>query len=269
MIEDYVITDICTDDTNCVPIPPTFQHTALAPVRDQQSCAACWSFVITDCMYNAFSVAGHPPPEALSAQYLLDCWWMGKDCRNGAAPELVYNLKQVTDIGVPLESFLPYRAKPAKTCVKKGMERRYMIERGTAKNLCNPVPWFLPKKLKTSVIEKNIKRMQLAILDHSIVGTIRVYDELYSWDFDKYPEYRVSYNPGKFIGMHAIELVGWTETSWICRTSWGPEFGIDGLFKVRRGHNEAGIESRASTFTISVAGQLPGPPPSLGLWRKW
>lgn len=29
---------------------------------------------------------------------------------------------------------------------------------------------------------------------------------------------------------------------WLCANSWGTSFGIDGFFKIYRGHDECGIE---------------------------
>ena len=54
-------------------------------------------------------------------------------------------------------------------------------------------------------------------------------------------------NCAYFSGGHAIVLFGWGETPqgvkyWWGRNSWGPEWGLQGLFKIRRGTNEVGIE---------------------------
>ena len=49
-------------------------------------------------------------------------------------------------------------------------------------------------------------------------------------------------------GGHAIVIVGWgiekeTDTKfWWVQNSWGPEWGINGFFRIKRGNNECGIE---------------------------
>ncbi|ORM41375.1 putative cathepsin C [Babesia sp. Xinjiang] len=52
---------------------------------------------------------------------------------------------------------------------------------------------------------------------------------------------------------HAVAIVGWDETRvdgrvvkyWICRNSWGENWGDYGYFKIERGNNAYGIESEA------------------------
>ncbi len=50
------------------------------------------------------------------------------------------------------------------------------------------------------------------------------------------------------IGGHAVRILGWGVDKqgvdyWLVANSWGPEWGLDGFFKIRRGTNECGIES--------------------------
>lgn len=49
-------------------------------------------------------------------------------------------------------------------------------------------------------------------------------------------------------GNHAVKLIGWGVDHgvkyWLLVNSWGTEWGDHGLFKIRRGTNECGIEGR-------------------------
>jgi len=55
---------------------------------------------------------------------------------------------------------------------------------------------------------------------------------------------------------HSIAIVGWGEENgvkfWICKNSYGPDWGEGGYFRVRRGQNDFGIESQPSTFDPSL-----------------
>lgn len=54
---------------------------------------------------------------------------------------------------------------------------------------------------------------------------------------------------------HAVLVVGFgTDTKtrepyWIVKNSWGPEWGENGYFRIRRGTDECGIESLAVEST--------------------
>lgn len=56
---------------------------------------------------------------------------------------------------------------------------------------------------------------------------------------------------GKLIGYHLTKLIGWGTYNgvdyWQAVNTWGTNWGQNGLFKIRRGNNTVGIESRVST----------------------
>lgn len=45
-------------------------------------------------------------------------------------------------------------------------------------------------------------------------------------------------------------MVGWGKESgidyWLCANTWSKSWGMDGMFKIRRGTNECGIEWRVT-----------------------
>lgn len=53
-------------------------------------------------------------------------------------------------------------------------------------------------------------------------------------------------------GGHAVKILGWgTESGtdyWLVANSWGPDWGLDGYFKIRRGNNACGIERMGPPF---------------------
>ena len=53
------------------------------------------------------------------------------------------------------------------------------------------------------------------------------------------------------LGGHAVKLIGWGEEEdgekyWLAVNSWSPQWGDHGVFRIRRGTNECGIESQAA-----------------------
>jgi cathepsin B len=50
--------------------------------------------------------------------------------------------------------------------------------------------------------------------------------------------------------LHTVEIVGWGEDNgvpfWLCQNTLGPDWGIEGLFKILRGSNHLGIEHYAT-----------------------
>lgn len=57
---------------------------------------------------------------------------------------------------------------------------------------------------------------------------------------------------GHALGGHAIRIIGWgvdesTKTPyWLVANSWNTDWGDNGLFKIRRGNDECGIENAIS-----------------------
>lgn len=49
------------------------------------------------------------------------------------------------------------------------------------------------------------------------------------------------------MGGHAVKLIGWGVEYgveyWLMVNSWGPTWGDNGLFKIRRGTNECGVDN--------------------------
>lgn len=68
-------------------------------------------------------------------------------------------------------------------------------------------------------------------------------------DFPTYKSGVYHHVNGSSLGGHAIKILGWgvdaiTNTPyWLVANSWNEDWGEEGFFRIRRGHNECGIEA--------------------------
>lgn len=69
----------------------------------------------------------------------------------------------------------------------------------------------------------------------------------------------------KVRGDHAVKLIGWGEEGsvkyWLAQNSWGSKWGEKGFFRIARGEDESGVESRGVFWAIpDVKSVCPGAP---------
>ena len=69
-------------------------------------------------------------------------------------------------------------------------------------------------------------------------------------DFHEYASGIYQHVYGKAKGGHAVKIIGWGEENgikyWIIANSWNPRWGESGFFRMLKGQNECGIESRCA-----------------------
>jgi len=83
------------------------------------------------------------------------------------------------------------------------------------------------------------------IYEHGAVSaTYTVYEDFFAYRSGVYTK-----NSNVRKGGHAVAVIGWGVENgmpyWLCQNSWGPNWGWGGLFKIRRGTNEADFGARA------------------------
>lgn len=77
-------------------------------------------------------------------------------------------------------------------------------------------------------------------------GSVQASFEVYE-DFLIYSSGIYQYQVGDYLGGHAVKIIGWGIEKgvkyWLCVNSWNEEWGDKGMFKIKRGVDECGIES--------------------------
>ncbi|VDM81482.1 unnamed protein product [Strongylus vulgaris] len=61
---------------------------------------------------------------------------------------------------------------------------------------------------------------------------------------------------GTSLGSHAVKVIGWGVDKgvdyWLVANSWNTDWGENGYFRIRRGTNECGFESRICAGDINL-----------------
>ncbi|XP_024086099.1 cathepsin B-like [Cimex lectularius] len=99
-------------------------------------------------------------------------------------------------------------------------------------------------KMKTIYsVSSDVKEIQKELMTNGPVSSMF---KIYS-DFPYYKSGVYQHISGKYLGNHAVRLLGWgTENGipyWLVANSWNTNWGDKGLFKILRGQNECKIES--------------------------
>jgi len=214
---------------------PQFIH----PVRDQGGCGSCWAFAASEVLSDRFAIASNGSTNVvLSPMALVSCDTEHDMGCNGGWPEYAANYLVYT--GIPTDVCEPYdltqQSCPA-TCVD-----------GSAKKLFKYSSW--------SYSTGEAAMMAALVNDGPLAVTIAVYSDFFHYKEGVYQRHWYS---GSLEGYHAIKLLGYGTTDkgenyWIVQNSWGPSWGMNATFMIRRGANECGIELGALDRGCPIGG---------------
>jgi len=220
-------------------------------VLDQGSCGSCYAFAAA----SAFSarMCGKTDEKwniVASPQEMMDC---SNGC-DGGWPLSLYEAIADEKSAKIVENFCDEYTQKKETCGGYcGNGNTYSGVKGTA-------------VIVGDESEEGIKQMQLELMMHG-PGTMAldVYDDFYSYTSGVYVK---SANAVKR-GGHAVTLIGWGEEGdvpyWLVQNSWGADSGDKGFWKIRRGSNEADIETYGLTV---VQPEVPSYCPNLECKNK-
>uniref|UniRef100_A0A7S0HL70 Uncharacterized protein n=1 Tax=Hanusia phi TaxID=3032 RepID=A0A7S0HL70_9CRYP len=198
-------------------------------VLDQGSCGSCYAFA-AGTAYSArlCEMTGRKWNIVASSQELMDC---GNGCDGGWPLSLYERIADERSAKI-VENFCDPYSQVKETCggyCSNG--NAYTGLQGTALIVGDETP-------------DGIKQMQLELMQSGPgVVVFDVYDDFYSYKSGVYTKSASA----KKVGGHAVVLVGWGREDgvdyWLVQNSWGKSSGDEGMWKIRRGSNECGIET--------------------------
>ncbi len=187
----------------------------VTPVRNQGNCGSCWDFSAVAQIESWWKIH-YVRPESmldLSEQFILSCHNNG-GC-DGDWVETVLDF--ATTYGLPSEACFPYYASDTIPCSRGCPDWQ---------SQATTIPGWGYITLEEDIID-NIKA---ALMIHPVSATYTVYSDFYYYTGGVY-----EHLSGTEEGGHAILIVGWddAERSWICKNSWGADWGENGYFRIR------------------------------------
>jgi len=181
------------------------------PVKNQEPCPSCEAYALVACLETMVQYkVGYPFGCDLSEAHLFFC--SGGTCRWGV--NVTHAAQYLVEYGVPDEGCFP------------DPHRKTDSE-------CNPLPGWENRTVKIRKwgwVNDDMESIKKAIIEHGpVVACIHVWK-----DFMVYHGGIYRHRWGKRVGGHLIVIVGYDDEQkcWICKNSWGKNWGEDGWFRV-------------------------------------
>jgi hypothetical protein len=187
-------------------------YDGITPVTNQERCGSCWAFAAVAELESQMLIYDQRFAD-LSEQQVLSCITSGGSCSGGWAWE-AYDL--FMGYGSVSEGCMPYEADDTVPC---------------RQDLCTPIGRIIGYES----IANSVHDIKQALLRGPVWTTFTVVNEFYS-----YQDGCFDFDTNRPIN-HAVIIVGWDENvcigdgAWICKNSWGLDFGNLGYFKIKYG----------------------------------
>lgn len=210
------------------------------PIRDQQRCGSCWAFSASEVLSDRMAIAQGKPSPVLSPEDMVSCDSGDMGCSGG---QLANAWSYLQNTGIVTDSCFPYSAGSgdAPSCPQK----------------CADSESWSASKVKASKVYaiQGVENMQREIMTNGpIQVAFNVFKSFMSYKSGVYQKHWNEFLPE---GGHAVKIVGWgTEGGldyWLVANSWNTIWGLDGFFKIKRGSDACGIESRGPPYAGVVA----------------
>jgi len=198
---------------------------AVTPIKDQAQCGSCWAFSTTGSTESA-NFLSKGELKSVSEQQLVDCSGSyGNQGCNGGLMDNAFKYYLGSGKGAILESAYPYTARGG-SCQAAG------------KSIAITISDY------TDVKQKDESDLQKSVTQQPVSVAV----DARKWQ---------SYSSGVFSGCgsfvqldHGVLAVGYTDSYWKVKNSWGTRWGEKGFIRVTYGKNECGIANAASYPTV-------------------
>lgn len=204
----------------------------VTPIRNQGECGSCWAFGAIAAVETIYNYQNNDPTLDidLSEQYMVSCGMKHySNSLNGCCGgHMSATLDFLRTRGTVEESYFTYQGVDA--------DGRDIYD-------CGGLGTHTPVKCKRVDAPKYKIKTYNRILDtESIKNAIHNYGPVVA-GFDVYADF-FDYSEGiyekqsdKYCGGHIVAIVGYdnTESCWICKNSWGTEWGENGYFRIKYG----------------------------------
>ena len=202
--------------------PTAFDHRNVngknftTPVKNQGGCGSCVAHGVLAVMETTHKRATNNPGLNLdlSEAHLFYCHGgeEGRNCQNGWFPDAA--LDKCKTQGVTLEATYPYTGSQQACAVPSGWESNKANVSGRT-------------KLNGRAAIKNWIATR-----GSVTGCFIVYQDFFSYRSGVY-----RHVSGSQAGGHCVEIIGYNDAQgcWICKNSWGTNWGEGGFFRIAYG----------------------------------
>ena len=208
-------------------------------VKNQGGCGSCVAFGTVAVLETTARKAANNPNLSmdLSEAQVFYCHAKeeGRNCSNGWWPDNAF--KKAKEKGVTFEEYFPYTAGD-QNCNLQAAWRDY-----------SATPTGHSKLTSRAMMKQWISTRG------SITGCFVVYQDFFSYRSGVY-----RHVSGNSAGGHCVEIIGYSDAQgcWICKNSWGTNWGEGGYFRIAYG--QCNIESWAGPYGADGV--------SLRMWDK-
>ena len=197
-------------------------YDGVTPAKNQLDCGSCWAFAAAGAVEAGIKIYNGVELD-ISEQQAIDCNDVGSGCDGGQC-SVSYGIYR--DPGAVSEADYPYTATDDGNCRQGAYEKVGYVDGNT------------PITNSVAIIKYNVETYG------PINASMHAYD-----DFDSYTGGCYE-NPGTEPTNHAVLIIGWDDSmcsgngAWICKNSWGQNWGENGFFYIKYGSCRIGSAAR-------------------------